>query len=425
MNLSLHRFHTAFALIFIALASFGAGFFTAQESAQGHFNAGTQTASTSQATSPEEVDMAAFWRTWEEINERYIGEMPSDEEKVYGAAKGLVNSLDDPYSTFFPPRESEYFKSEISGDFEGVGMEVEIRDGVVTVVAPLKGTPAEKAGVKPGDRVLKIDDTSTEDLTLNEAVDLIRGEKGTVVTLTIAREGESQPIEIDITRDTINIPVFQTRKISEDNAFLITLYNFSAPSADKFREALRQFIELNINQGYNKLILDLRNNPGGYLNAAVDMASWFLPAGEVIVKEDFGDKQEAKVYRSRGYDIFNDNLKMAILVNGGSASASEILAGSLSQHGVATLVGTQTFGKGSVQQLVDITDETSLKITVARWLLPDGSTISEEGVSPDVNVEMDEADIEKGRDTQLERAIEVLENASSTTAKEGAIEETF
>jgi carboxyl-terminal processing protease len=190
----------------------------------------------------------------------------------------------------------------------------------------------------------------------------------------------------------------------ENGVFLIELYNFSANSPNLFRAALRQFIE----SGSDKMIFDLRGNPGGFLEAAIDMASWYLPAGKVVVREDFGGARSEKVYRSRGYDIFTDNLKFAILVNGGSASASEILAGALSEHDKAILIGEKTFGKGSVQELINITPNTSLKITVARWLTPNGRSISEEGITPDILVKRTAEDIAASRDPQLQKAIEIL-----------------
>ena len=194
--------------------------------------------------------------------------------------------------------------------------------------------------------------------------------------------------------------------LRKDGVFIIRLYNFSANSANLFRAALRAFVE----SGSNKLLLDLRGNPGGYLEAAVDIGSWFLPAGEVIVTEDSGEKGGTKVHRSRGYDAFNKRLrlKMILLVNNGSASASEILAGALQEHGVARLVGTRTFGKGSVQELVKITPDTSLKVTVARWLTPNGTSISFKGIAPDIEVKLTPEDLEKHRDPQMDRAIELL-----------------
>ncbi|MDO8620120.1 MAG: S41 family peptidase [bacterium] len=371
------------------------------------------------------TDFGPFWETWNVLNEKYVAAtstaVANDEQKLWGAISGLTSSLKDPYTVFFPPEESKLFENEINGNFEGVGMEVGIKDDVLTVIAPLKGTPAERAGIRPGDKVLKIDDEVSTNLRVDQAVKLIRGKRGTAVRLTILREGKPDPFEIKIVREVIDIPTLDVELKSgtgtlaggaedggsglrKDGVFVIRLYNFSANSPRLFRDALRQFVET----GSNKLLLDLRGNPGGYLDAAVDMASWFLPSGKVVVTEDTGGKSDTKMHRSRGYDVFNKNLKMVILVNSGSASASEILAGALQEHGIAKLVGTRTFGKGSVQELVKITPDTSLKVTVARWLTPNGVSISAGGLAPDVEVKLTQEDLEKKRDPQMEKALEML-----------------
>ena len=346
------------------------------------------------------VDFSPFWKAWNLINEKYVpasttAKVADEERRVYGAIEGLANSLGDPYTVFFPPVESEIFASEVRGNFEGVGMEVLAQEGAITVVSPLKDSPASKAGIQAGDRIIKIDEKETVSLTTEGAVQLIRGPKGTTVKLTLVRKGVKDPLVISVVRDVINIPVINTEKLA-GGIFKIDLYNFSEQPPNLFRGALREFVL----SGSDKLILDLRGNPGGYLEAAIDMASWFLPSSKVVVREDFGGKESEKVYRSRGYDVFADNLKFVILVDKGSASASEILAGALQEHDKAVVVGEQTFGKGSVQELVDITPNTSLKITIARWLTPNGKSISEKGVAPDYIVE--------GGDLQLEKAIEIL-----------------
>lgn len=351
----------------------------------------------------EKVDFTPFWTAWNILDEKYVDLNGSDEQaRVWGAIKGLASSLNDPYTVFMPPSEAEIFADDIKGSFSGVGMEIGIRDGILTVIAPLKNTPAEKAGIKPGDQIVKIDETLTTDFTTDDAIKLIRGEIGTPVTLTISRKGESDLIPITIVRDNIEIPTIDTEL--KDDVFVISLYSFSATSPDLFREALRKFIE----SGTNKLILDLRGNPGGYMEAAIDMASWFLPAGKTVVIESFGKNQEEIVYRSRGYNIFNENLKFVILIDEGSASASEILAGALQEHNKATLVGTKTFGKGSVQELVPVTSNTSLKVTVARWLTPNKVSISKNGLTPDIEVKLNTQKLKEGIDTQLEKAIEIL-----------------
>ena len=350
------------------------------------------------------TDFSPFWKAWATLSNKFVTfkKSPTDQEKVWGAISGLAQSFGDPYTVFFPPQDLKNFEASINGEFQGVGMEIGLRDKVITVVAPLKDTPAYRAGIKSGDKILKIDGTPTNDMTVEKAVSLIRGPKGTAVELSVFREGEREPLVFKIVRDTISIPTIDTEK--RGDIFIIRLYSFSANSPELFRKALQEFVVF----GGNKLILDLRNNPGGYLEAAVDMASWFLPSGKVVVKEESKKESENKIFRSRGYNIFSNNLKMAILVNGGSASASEILAGALREHGIATLIGEKTFGKGSVQELIKITDETSIKVTIARWLTPEGVSISENGLKPDIEVEIKKEDAEKNKDTQLEKAMELL-----------------
>jgi carboxyl-terminal processing protease len=364
---------------------------------------------------PAGVDFDQLWKAWRIIDEKFVPAGIStttdqatttediNNEKLWGMIAGLASSLNDPYTFFLPPQEQEAFNDELSGSFEGVGMEIAVKDNVLTVVSPLKGTPAEKANILAGDKILKIDEKDTKGLDVSTAVKRIRGPKGTVVKLFMYRDGWKEPKTVEVTRDVINIPIVTTKK-RDDGVFVITLASFTSNSTDLFRNALKEFSDTK----YDKLVIDVRGNPGGYLEAAVDMASWFLPEGKVVVTEDYAGHRENVVHRSRGYNIFTDKLKMVILVDKGSASASEILAGALKDYGKAKLVGTQTFGKGSVQELVDITDKTSLKITVARWILPNGSNITGEGIAPDVEVKVDEKDKEKGRDTQLERAAEFL-----------------
>jgi len=369
-----------------------------------------------------DAEFQPFWKVWRLLNEKYVGATTTDSEaRVWGAIEGLTASLGDPYTVFFPPEESAMFKSDIAGNFEGVGMEIGIKDGILTVVAPLKDSPAEKAGVRTGDKIVKIGDQSTVDLPVDKAVKLIRGAKGTPIKITFIRAGESVPVEKTIIRGIIDIPTLQTEirpgtsgnstttsegggGLRKDGIFVIRLFSFTAQSPELFRRALRDFIE----SGSHKLIIDLRGNPGGYLEAAWDIVSWFLPAGKVIVTEDFGGKAPNKVYRSKGYDIFGSDLKLIILIDAGSASASEIMAGALQEHGVAKLVGTKTFGKGSIQELIPITSETSLKVTIARWLTPKGHNLSRDGLVPDVEVKISPKDIEMKNDPQMNKAVEIL-----------------
>jgi carboxyl-terminal processing protease len=368
---------------------------------------------------PDGVDLTPVWKAWAIMDERFVaGTMNAsstatssepeiagtpEEKRVYGMIAGMAQSLGDPYTFFLPPVEQKQFEEDLAGNFEGVGMEIAIKDEVLTVVAPLKGTPAERAGLKPNDKVLKIDEHDTRGMDVTSAVNRIRGPKGSEVRLLIGREGWTAPQEIKVMRDVINIPVLESEHRS-DGIFVISLHNFTANSPMLFRQALREFVD----SGSNKLVLDLRGNPGGYLEASVDMASWFLPSGKVVVTEDYGGNQRNVDHRSRGYDVFNENLKMVILVDKGSASASEILAGALAHYDIAQTVGTNTFGKGSVQELIPITENTGLKITVARWLLPDGHQIPKDGIVPDVEVKLTEEDVKAERDLQMEKAVEIL-----------------
>jgi carboxyl-terminal processing protease len=351
-----------------------------------------------------QADFSPFWKVWNTINEKYpTASKTTDQDRVYGAISGLIGSLNDPYSVFFTPDEAKSFQDEIAGNFDGIGMEVGMKDKVLTVIAPLKDTPAYRADIKSGDKILKIDTTVTTGMSIDEAIKLIRGPKGTTVTLTIFREGNKEPIEIKIVRDTINIPTLDTEKRA-DGIFVIKLYSFDANSANLFRNAMKQFVD----SGSDKLLLDLRGNPGGYLDAAVDMASWFLKGGKTVVTEDYGNNKAPEIFRSKGYDIFNDKLKFVILIDGGSASASEILAGAMQDNGRAKLVGAQSFGKGSVQEVINVTPNTILKITVARWLTPNGTSISEKGLTPDYPVEITQKDFDAKKDPQLNKAVELL-----------------
>jgi len=336
---------------------------------------------------PVEVDFGPFWKAWHLIETKYVaGEEIDRQDLLWGAISGLSSAVGDPYTVFFPPEENEYFESEVKGVFGGIGAEIGIRKNNLVIISPLEDSPAKRAGLKAGDRVLEIDGENTSGMTLDEAVRRIRGEKGTVVVLTVFGEEEEEPKEIGITRDIINVPVLKTEHDEEKNIFIIKLFSFSARSGQEFRNAIREFIL----SGADKLILDLRNNPGGFLDSAIDIASWFLPKGEIVAVEEFRDRDPVE-YRSNGYAVVR-GLKMVVLVNQGSASASEIVAGALQDHGIATIMGEKTFGKGSVQELNNITQDTSLKITIARWLTPTGRSISKEGLEPDIIITKEETE---------------------------------
>lgn len=404
-NFKKYKFLSITTILIIVAFSFGIylGKSNTRQTSQEVFNLGTTTNINSSST----ADMTPFWTTWKLLEQKFVythkdAKKITDQEKVWGAIQGLTSSYGDPYTVFMPPEENKNFENDISGNFEGVGMELAIKDKNIVVVAPLKDTPAYKAGVMKGDVIIAINGETTAGMSVDDAVKKIRGKAGTNVTLTFARNGTTKPIEITMMRGIIDVPTAETE--IKGDVFVIHLYNFYALSANKFRMALREFID----SGKTKLVLDLRGNPGGYLESAVDMASWFLPLGKTVVREDFGPNIEEQVYRSKGYDIFNENLRMLILADSGSASASEILAGALQENNVAKIVGTKTFGKGSVQELIKITPETSLKVTIARWLTPNGVSISDGGLTPDYKVEITEADLKANKDPQMDKAIELL-----------------
>ncbi len=355
---------------------------------------------------PADVDMSQFWRAWNVLQGSFVethasGTVPSDQEKIYGAITGLADSYKDPYTVFFPPSDAQVFNEDVNGSFGGVGMQMDAnsKDQIV-IVAPIKDSPAAAAGILSGDIVTSINGASTANMGVDGAVKLIRGPVGTTVVLGILHQGATKSVTINIVRQTINIPIIDTK--DEGGVFTIALYSFSQNSSNLFRNALRAFFQ----SGDTKLILDLRGDPGGYLDSAVEMASYFLPVGETIVTEDTKGHGTDVVHRSLGYNVFaNKKLSMAILVDQGSASASEILAGALSQHGVATLVGTRTFGKGSVQQLVDLGGGAELKVTIARWLTPNGTSISDGGITPDINATTTPQDVAKGLDPAKSAAV--------------------
>lgn len=363
------------------------------------------------ATPNQSVELADFWKAWNALEANYVithasSTLPTVKERLFGAISGLANSYGDPYTVFFPPKEAKAFSDNISGSFAGVGMEIGIKDSVLTVIAPLKGTPAQLAGILAGDQIIAIDGKSTEGLSVDKAVTQIRGAIGTPVSFTLVRNGKS--LDIKVVRDTIQVPETDDGIDAPSGVYHIALYEFTANSANLFDQAFERFKT----SGSKKLIIDLRGNPGGYLDAAVDIASHFIPKGAPVVTEDFGGKELNNVHASLGYDDVPVGTKIVVLVDAGSASASEILAGALQDTHAATLIGTKSFGKGSVQTLMDL-DGGSLKVTVARWITPAGHWIMGNGVMPDITVAYNTpgATTTPKIDPQMARAIKFLTNS--------------
>lgn len=360
------------------------------------------------ARAPEPVDLAPLFKAWALLDEHFMPATTTAtttaQEKLWGAIQGLAVSYGDDYTIFMPPVQKQIFDTQVAGDFSGVGMEIGQRGGLLTVIAPIKDTPAYRAGVETGDVVFKIDGESTANMSVEVAVSKIRGQKGTTVVLTLARASKDggKPFDLPVVRDTIELPTVDY-KLRDDGIFVLQVYMFNGQAPKKFAEALYEYEK----SGSKKLIIDLRNNPGGYLEAAVDMVGSFLPSGYIVVTQATRTEGDEQVYRSAGFGSGFPETDIVVLLNGGSASASEIFAGALRDHGRATIVGQQSFGKGSVQQVFDVTDDTSVKITIARWLTPKGVSISHEGLTPDIVVELPE-EPKENVDVTLDRAVEFL-----------------
>ncbi len=355
---------------------------------------------------PENIDLSLFWETWDKLQEKFVNKEEFDTQKmIEGAISGMVKSLKDPYTVFFNPEDTRRFIEDVKGTFEGVGMEVDIRKEQLQVISPLEGTPAQKAGLRAGDKIIKIDDTFTSDLTLDEAINLIRGPKGTEVTLTVFREEWEKTKEIKIVRSVIEVPSLklEMKKTTqgEDVAYL-DLYQFSEKASLDFFQAAIDIL----NSPAKKIILDLRNNPGGYLEVAQDIAGWFLEKGQIVANEDFGQGKKQE-YKAQGNAKLSE-YPLVVLINKGSASASEILAGALRDNRGIILIGEKSFGKGSVQELERLSGGSSLKITVAKWSTPKGEMISDVGLEPGIKVEITEEDYKAERDPQLDKALEIV-----------------
>ncbi len=358
----------------------------------------------------KDVDFNLFWRTWNLIKENYVKQPVSETKLFYGAMSGLLSGLEDPYSVFFEPVSSKKFSQEIKGNFEGIGAEIGIRKNRLTIIAPLPDTPAYKAGIKAGDKILAIDDLDTTDISLDQAVSLIRGKKGTEVILTVERSGEEKSRKISIIRGTIDIPSVQWNPVKgNERIAYIKLSHLNEDTPDNFKKAVNDILKKNP----KGIILDLRNDPGGLLDVAIKISSYWVDKG-VIVIEKFGPSYrnnftaDGKVeYESKGYGKLKD-IPAVVLVNGGSASGSEIIAGALQDYQKATIVGEKTFGKGSVQELEELPDGSSIKLTIAEWFTPKGRVINEKGIEPDIKIELTDEDFENNKDPQLEKAIDIL-----------------
>jgi len=352
------------------------------------------------------VDFSLFWKTWNLVSRTHLEKSSIDPQKLfYGAISGMVSAIGDPYTVFLPPEEQKSSKEDLNGAFEGVGIQLGFnKDKRLVVIAPLDGTPAKQAGIRAEDIIIKIDDEDTINMSLPEAVKLIRGPKGSKVVLTIIRDGDEEPKDFELTRDTILVKSVEVEyKLTENNKniAIIKLSRFAERTREEWEEGVADILDKNP----DGLILDLRNNPGGFLEGAVFIGSEFLKDGNVVLQEDSEGKR-VNFPVERGGKL--TEIKMVALINKGSASASEIVAGALQDRGRAQLVGVKSFGKGTIQEAQDLEGGTGIHITVARWLTPNGRWVNDtEGFEPDVVIEEDKDDPDNDR--QLLKALELLE----------------
>lgn len=357
-----------------------------------------------------DVNFDQFWKVWDTLSESYFDKTKiNDANLVWGAIKGMVAAVGDPYTVFLTPDEQRVTEEDLSGNFEGIGIQIGFKGSQLAVVAPLPGSPAEEAGIEAGDIIAGIVDEEkdiergTTGITLPEAVQIIRGRAGSTVTLSLLREGVEAPIVVDVVRRQINVPSVALEFVGEEGKIAhLKVLKFGGETQAEWNEAVLTILQRSNLSG---IILDVRNNPGGYLQGAVDLGSEFLPKGEVVVVEEYANGDKVEFFVENAGRLTREQI--VVLVNGGSASASEILAGALHDLKDAPLVGERTFGKGTVQEAKRLEGEAGLHITVARWLTPSGIWVNNEGLTPDYEVEDNPETLE---DEQLNRAIELIES---------------
>lgn len=348
------------------------------------------------------IDTKLFQEVWDEIHSQYIYKNKIDDAQLfYGSIYGMVASLDDPHSTFMDPQIAQEYQSGLKGEFSGIGAEIGRKNNFIVVIASLPGAPAEKAGLKSGDRILAIDGQDTTGFSADKAVSLIRGEKGTKVVLSILSKGENQTKDVTIIREKITAPSVIYK--NENNIAIVRITGFNDDTSSAFASVAQKIL----NQNPKGIIIDLRSNPGGYLETAVDLAGYWLEPGQVVVREEFADKSQNIEHKADTKTSLR-KFKTVVLVNEGSASASEILAGALKDYNISQLVGMKTYGKGSVQSLISLRSNSALKITVAKWLTPLGKSIEPDGITPDVVVDLTEEEYNNDQDPQLDKAIELI-----------------
>lgn len=352
---------------------------------------------------PIEVDYSLLWEALDVVGRKYINSSEIDQQKVlYGAISGAVAASGDDYTEFFDPETFSQFKNDLEGTFSGIGAEITKRQGNIVIVAPLDGSPAQKAGLQSQDIIVKINDQSTLDWTTNQAAAAIRGEPGTSVKLNIYRQGRTETFDVEIVRAQIEVKSVKVeyREVNGKQIAVMKITRFGDDTERLFNIAVNELRNKNV----AGIVVDVRNNPGGYLNTSVELSSAWLEKGLLVVKEMHSEKDTLD-YNSTGSNLLG-NFKTVVLINGGSASASEILAGALRDHNKAILVGQKSFGKGSVQELVSLSQGTAVKVTIAKWITPSGKSLDKEGLTPDIEIEVTDDDYNNQRDPQLDKALE-------------------
>lgn len=405
-----NRYLLFFIIVFLTVFSFYLGFKKGKETVTE--NVAPLTTATIENKTPNQdvgVDFALYWKIWDLLKEKYVDKNSLDAQKLlYGSIEGMLYATGDPYSNFFDPKQTQEFSQEMEGNFEGIGAELGIKDRILTVIAPLEKSPAQKAGLRAGDRIIKIDDKISADMSIDEAVDLIRGKKGTEVKLTVISKGEEESKEITITRDTIIVKSVEL-EFKENEIAYVKINKFADDTYKDFYAVAKEIVA----KKSKGIILDMRNNPGGYLDKTVDIASLMIPKGKVVVIEEDNTGKKENLYTDGG-DILSE-IPVIIMINEGSASASEILAGALRDNRQITTLGKKSFGKGSVQELISLPGNSSVKITVAKWMTPNGDYIMEKGITPDIEVELTKDDYDNNRDPQLDKAIEIIQGIISSS----------
>ncbi len=359
------------------------------------------------AYSIDQIDFSMLKKAWDQVATDYVDQEKIDKQKMtYGAISGMVSAIGDPYTEFFNPEDAKKLQEDIAGSFEGIGLQLGVKNKQITAISPIKGTPAEKAGLRPGDMIIAVDKKPTADISVDQVVNMIRGTKGTKVTLTIGRTGVDGTKDVEIIRDTIKVPSmdYEIKETADGKKIAhITLYQFSDTIYQDFKTATINILNSNV----SGIVLDMRNNPGGLVNQATAIAGWFLDRGQLVLTEQDRNGEKTEL-TANGPSSFA-SIPLVVLVNEGSASASEILAGALKDDRKAPIIGTTSFGKGTVQKIVDFEDGSSLKVTIAKWYTPSGVRIQDTGITPDIKVELTAKDYEQNQDPQLDRALQEIE----------------